>query len=198
MTSAATPATRNDASCRSARTKLSDMASGRCGSSAWVSASFRSALLALLVGVAATCTGRLRSIKMVACRRRRYTTSCWRPHDHDCSHAQCGRCSAASAHAGRAEASHDEADVGRVGRSVQPRRLAGRTLGALLEQEVNERETRRLARARDESQLPPDKSLASFDFDAVPAVSKAQSRLLPKPMDGLLEGTTCLSSGRRA
>lgn len=54
---------------------------------------------------------------------------------------------------------------------------AERFLGTLLEQEVNERETRRLARARVDSHLPPDKSLASFDFDAVTTISKAHITL---------------------
>ena len=54
---------------------------------------------------------------------------------------------------------------------------AERFLGVLLEQEVNERETRRLARARIDSQLPPDKSLASFDFDAMYSCTSMTSRM---------------------
>lgn len=50
---------------------------------------------------------------------------------------------------------------------------AERLLHTLLGHEMAERETRRLARARVDSQLPPGKSLADFDFAAVPAVSKA-------------------------
>jgi DNA replication protein DnaC len=43
---------------------------------------------------------------------------------------------------------------------------AQRFLGTLLEHEMAERETRRLARARVDSQLPPGKSLSEFDrFD---------------------------------
>lgn len=48
-----------------------------------------------------------------------------------------------------------------------------RLLEALLEHEMNERETRRIERHRAESQLSPDKRLSSFDFAAVPGVSKA-------------------------
>ena len=47
---------------------------------------------------------------------------------------------------------------------------AERFLGALLAHEIAERETRRLARARADSQLPPGKSLAEFDFAAVASV----------------------------
>ncbi len=48
-----------------------------------------------------------------------------------------------------------------------------RFLTALLEHEMNERETRRIDRHRVESLLPPDKRLSCFDFTAVPTVSKA-------------------------
>jgi DNA replication protein DnaC len=47
-------------------------------------------------------------------------------------------------------------------------------LHMLLGHAVAERETRRLARARVDSQFPPGRSLAEFDFAAVPAVSKAR------------------------
>ncbi len=46
---------------------------------------------------------------------------------------------------------------------------AERFLGVLLEHEMGERETRRLARARADSNLPADKILSCFDFAAVPA-----------------------------
>ena len=72
---------------------------------------------------------------------------------------------------------------------------AERFLGALLEQEVNERETRRLARARVDSQLPPDKSLASFDFDAVPAVSKAHVTALAEADGWIAQGHNLLAFG---
>jgi DNA replication protein DnaC len=50
-----------------------------------------------------------------------------------------------------------------------------RLLEALLEHEINEREARRIDRHRAESGLSPDKRLSSFDFAAVPSVSKAQA-----------------------
>ena len=50
---------------------------------------------------------------------------------------------------------------------------AHRLLEALLEHEINEREARRIDRHRNESNLSPDKRLSSFDFAAVPSVSKA-------------------------
>ena len=72
---------------------------------------------------------------------------------------------------------------------------AERFLGVLLEQEVNERETRRLARARIDSHLPPDKSLATFDFDAVPAVSKAHVTALAEADGWLAQGHNLLAFG---
>lgn len=72
---------------------------------------------------------------------------------------------------------------------------AERFLGVLLEQQVNERETRRLARARIDSHLPPDKSLASFDFDAVPAVSKAHVTALAEADGWLAQGHNLLAFG---
>lgn len=72
---------------------------------------------------------------------------------------------------------------------------AERFLGILLEQEVNERETRRLARARVDSHLPPDKSLASFDFDAVPAVSKAHVTALAEADGWIAQGHNLLAFG---
>src|SRR4249920_51533 len=50
---------------------------------------------------------------------------------------------------------------------------AERFLGVLLGHELAERETRRLARARADSQLPPGKSLTQFDFSVVSTISKA-------------------------
>jgi DNA replication protein DnaC len=49
-----------------------------------------------------------------------------------------------------------------------------RLLEALVEHEITERETRRIDRHRIDSCLPPDKRLSSFEFAAVPSVSKAQ------------------------
>lgn len=56
---------------------------------------------------------------------------------------------------------------------------AERLLHTLLGHEMAERETRRLARARVDSQLPPGKSLADFDFAAVPAVPPRQNSCRP-------------------
>ena len=51
---------------------------------------------------------------------------------------------------------------------------AGRFLAALAEHEIAERSRRRLERHLAEARLPPGKTLDSFDFEAVPVVSKAQ------------------------
>src|SRR5260370_15738267 len=51
---------------------------------------------------------------------------------------------------------------------------AGRFLAALAEHEIAERGRRRLERHLTEARLPPGKTLDTFDFDAVPVVSKAQ------------------------
>src|SRR6201746_2578927 len=50
---------------------------------------------------------------------------------------------------------------------------AARLLAALAEHEIAERDRRRLSRHRVEAQLLPGKTLDSFDFDAVPMISKA-------------------------
>ena len=65
---------------------------------------------------------------------------------------------------------------------------AERFLTALLEHEMNERETRRIDRHRVESMLPPDKRLSGFDFTAVPTVSKAH-------VTALVEGDSWLEQG---
>ena len=72
---------------------------------------------------------------------------------------------------------------------------AERFLGALLGHEMAERETRRLARARADSQLPPDKSLAQFDFSAVPTVSKAHVMALAEADGWLVQGQNLLAFG---
>jgi DNA replication protein DnaC len=72
---------------------------------------------------------------------------------------------------------------------------AERFLGMLLEQEMNERETRRLARARADSHLPPDKSLSSFDFAAVPALSKAHVMALAEADGWIAQGHNLLAFG---
>ena len=51
---------------------------------------------------------------------------------------------------------------------------AARLLAALAEHEIAERARRRIERHLAEARLPPGKTLDSFDFDAVPMLSKAQ------------------------
>jgi DNA replication protein DnaC len=70
-----------------------------------------------------------------------------------------------------------------------------RLLEAVLEHEVAERETRRIDRHRAESQLSPDKRLSSFDFAAVPSVSKAQVMALAEGHEWLDRGANVLLFG---
>src|SRR3981081_746897 len=51
---------------------------------------------------------------------------------------------------------------------------AARFLASLAEHEMAERANRRIRRNVEEARLPIGKTLDSFDFDAVPMVSKAQ------------------------
>src|SRR5690349_25136587 len=51
---------------------------------------------------------------------------------------------------------------------------AGRFLAALAEHEMAERGRRRIERHLAEARLPVGKALDTFDFDAVPVISKAQ------------------------
>lgn len=55
---------------------------------------------------------------------------------------------------------------------------AARVLAVLAEDELLERETRRIQRHLAESRLPTGKTLATFDFAAVPEVSKARAHAL--------------------
>lgn len=70
-----------------------------------------------------------------------------------------------------------------------------RLLEALIEHEMSERETRRIERHRAESQLGPDKRLSSFDFAAVPGVSKAQVMALAEGHEWLDRGANVLLFG---
>jgi DNA replication protein DnaC len=70
-----------------------------------------------------------------------------------------------------------------------------RLLEALLEHEMNERESRRIERHRTESGLSPDKRLSSFDFAAVPSVSKAQVTALAEGHEWLDRGANVLLFG---
>jgi DNA replication protein DnaC len=72
---------------------------------------------------------------------------------------------------------------------------AHRLLEALLEHEINERESRRLDRHRAESNLNPDKRLSSFEFSAVPSVSKAQVMALAEGTQWLERGANVLLFG---
>jgi DNA replication protein DnaC len=51
---------------------------------------------------------------------------------------------------------------------------AARFLSALAEHELAERDRRRIERHLAEARLPPGKTLDTFDFEAVPSISKAQ------------------------
>jgi DNA replication protein DnaC len=51
---------------------------------------------------------------------------------------------------------------------------AARFLAAIAEHELAERDRRRIERHLAEARLPPGKTLDTFDFEAVPMISKAQ------------------------
>jgi DNA replication protein DnaC len=70
-----------------------------------------------------------------------------------------------------------------------------RLLEALFEHEINEREVRRIERHRIESALTADKRLSSFDFAAVPSVSKAQVMALAAGTEWLERGANVLLFG---
>lgn len=72
---------------------------------------------------------------------------------------------------------------------------AHRLLEALLEHEINERESRRLNRHRAESNRSPDKRLSGFEFSAVPSVSKAQVMALAEGTQWLERGANVLLFG---
>lgn len=72
---------------------------------------------------------------------------------------------------------------------------AARFLAALGEHEIAERARRRIARHLDEARLPPGKTLESFDFDAVPMVSKAQIMALAAGDTWLEQGANVIMFG---
>ena len=72
---------------------------------------------------------------------------------------------------------------------------AARFLAALTEHELAERASRRIQRHLDEARLPPGKTLDSFDFDAVPTVSKAQVMALAAGDSWLDNGANLLMFG---
>ena len=72
---------------------------------------------------------------------------------------------------------------------------AGRFLAALAEHELAERDRRRIQRHLKEARLLPGKSLASFDFNVVPTISKAQVMALAAGDAWLTQGANCLVFG---
>src|SRR5579864_4605733 len=72
---------------------------------------------------------------------------------------------------------------------------AARFLAALLEHELAERAKRRIERHRAESHLDPTKTLATFDFAAVPMLSKAHVTALATGDSWLEKGATILIFG---
>ena len=80
-----------------------------------------------------------------------------------------------------------------------PRRSTGwpaaRTLAALFEHEVAERAQRRTQRHLAEARLPVGKTLDTFDFTAVPMISKARIAALAQGDTWLETGTNILAFG---
>ena len=72
---------------------------------------------------------------------------------------------------------------------------AARFLAALAEHELAERERRRIERHLEEARLLPGKDLASFDFHAVPMLSRAQVNALAAGDAWLTQGANCLIFG---
>jgi DNA replication protein DnaC len=72
---------------------------------------------------------------------------------------------------------------------------AARLLAALAEHEIAERARRRIERHLAEARLPPGKTLDSFDFDAVPMLSKAQVMALVAGDSWLDKGANLLVFG---
>ncbi|MGA7285034.1 MAG: IS21-like element helper ATPase IstB [Candidatus Cybelea sp.] len=72
---------------------------------------------------------------------------------------------------------------------------ARQLLERLLEQEMSEREMRRFERHRVASGLSPDKRLSSFDFSAVPTVSRARIMALTEGHEWLDRGACLLAFG---
>src|ERR1700694_2823066 len=72
---------------------------------------------------------------------------------------------------------------------------AARFLAALAEHEIAERGRRRLERHLAEARLPPGKTLDTFDFEAVPVVSKAQVMALAAGDAWLNNGANLLLFG---
>ena len=71
-----------------------------------------------------------------------------------------------------------------------------RYLAALCEHELQQRDTRRIARRLQEANLPHGKRLDNFDFSLVPGVSKARIRELASGVDWIANGHNLLIFGR--
>ncbi|MCH2396524.1 IS21-like element helper ATPase IstB [Oceanibaculum sp.] len=72
---------------------------------------------------------------------------------------------------------------------------AARFLAAIAEHELAERAHRRIARHLAEAHLPPGKTMDSFDFDAVPMISKAQVMAMAAGDSWLAKGANVLMFG---
>ena len=72
---------------------------------------------------------------------------------------------------------------------------AGRFLTVLAEHELAERDRRRIQRHLKEARLLPEKTLASFDFKAVPMLAKAQVMALAAGDGWLAQDANCLVFG---
>lgn len=72
---------------------------------------------------------------------------------------------------------------------------AARFLSAIAEHELAERDRRRIERHLSEARLPPGKTLDSFDFDAVPMISKAQIMAMTAGDSWLAKGANVLMFG---
>lgn len=96
---------------------------------------------------------------------------------------------------GFAPAHHQTLGQRRVAQSDTEGWPAHRLLEALLEHEINEREARRIDRHRSESSLSLDKRLSSFDFTAVPSVSKARVMALTEATEWIDRGANVLLFG---
>lgn len=72
---------------------------------------------------------------------------------------------------------------------------AARFLAAIAEHELAERANRRIERHLAEAHLPPGKTLDSFDFEAVPMISKAQVTAMAAGDSWLAKGANVLMFG---
>jgi DNA replication protein DnaC len=72
---------------------------------------------------------------------------------------------------------------------------AARFLAALAEHELAERARRRIERHLEEARLPPGKTLETFEFTAVPTISKAQVTALTAGDSWLKQGANLLLFG---